>query len=54
MDKVESFIKEYEVLCRKFDLYIDVTEVFDLGIFTISKDNNEADFETILSVWRNP
>lgn len=54
MNNVEKFIKEYEALCRAYDLYIDVTEVFDLGIFPISKDNNEAEFETILSVWRNP
>lgn len=50
MDAVEEFIKEYEALCRKYNLYIDATAGDSVGVFKTT--HNESEFEQVLERWR--
>lgn len=53
MDAVEEFIKEYEALCRKYNLCVDVTEVWELGIFDLNKEENLEYFERQVQIWKD-
>lgn len=51
-ESVNSFISDYEQICRKHNLYIDVTATNKLGIYQLDKDANEYDFNVTLADWR--
>ena len=49
-ETVEEFIKEYEALCTKHNLYVSPKEDGYLGLFKV--DINIDDFESVLRWWR--
>ena len=53
MDRVDKFIAEYEELCRKYQLYIDITADNQPDVFDLNRGDNSLAFEAYLTEWRH-